>query len=125
MDLILDFSNLKLNDAGPIYNQIVKFVKIMMTTNQAKSSDELPSRRMLSVQLGVNPNTIQKAYKIMEGEGFVLSSAGAKSVLDFEEELVSRLKEEILTHEAQEYVSEMKKLELDIEQALELVKKNW
>ena len=38
--------------------------------------DELPSRRVLSALLGVNPNTVQKAYRELERQGYIYTTTG-------------------------------------------------
>lgn len=123
--MIVDFSELKLNEESPIYMQIVRFVKIKMVNRQVRDGDELPSRRVLSAVLEVNPNTIQKAYRLMEEEGILVSFAGSKSLLQFDEGLIDKYRKELLAGEAKKYIEEVKKLGLTTDKALELIKENW
>lgn len=123
--MIVDFSELELNELSPIYLQIVRYIKIKMINRQVCSGDELPSRRVLSAYLGVNPNTIQKAYKAMEEEGFLVSLAGSKSLLEFDEMLTDKYRRELLIAEAGRYVQEMKRMGLDAEEAMKLVSECW
>jgi len=121
----IDFSALKLNDMSPIYQQIIKYVKIRIALGEVESGDELPSRRMLSVILNVNPNTIQKCCKLMEGEGFLLSQAGAKSVLHFDAGTAARMKQMLCVEEAGRFIGEIKRLKLDRNQAVEIINSLW
>ena len=123
--MVVDFSELKLNEESPIYMQIVRFVKIKMVNRQVRDGDELPSRRVLSAVLEVNPNTIQKAYRLMEEEGILVSFAGSKSLLQFDEGLVDKYRKELLVMEAEKYIQEVKKMGLTAEEAMELIKTNW
>ena len=123
--MIVDFSELKLNEESPIYMQIVRFVKIKMVNRQVRDGDELPSRRVLSAVLEVNPNTIQKAYRLMEEEGILVSFAGSKSLLQFDEGLIDKYRKELLAGEAKKYIEEVKKMGLTTDKALELIKENW
>jgi DNA-binding transcriptional regulator YhcF (GntR family) len=123
--MLVDFSTLKLNDLTPIYQQIIKFVKIKIALGEVRDGDELPSRRMLSVILNVNPNTIQKSCKIMEDEGFLLSHSGAKSVLHFDDEGARRMKETLYIEEAAHFIDEMKRLKVQKTQAIEIINHNW
>ena len=50
----------------PIYLQIILFIKRGIIGGTIKNGDELPSRRVLSALLGVNPNTVQKAFAPLE-----------------------------------------------------------
>ena len=83
---MLSFDSFVLEDGMPIYLQILLFVKRGIIAGTIADGDELPSRRVLSALLGVNPNTVQKAYRLLEEEGLVQSHSGAKSymVLDGE-----------------------------------------
>ena len=123
--MVVDFSELKLNEESPIYMQIVRFVKIKMVNRQVRDGDELPSRRVLSAVLEVNPNTIQKAYRLMEEEGILVSFAGSKSLLQFDEGLIDKYRKELLTGEAKKYIEEVKTMGLTTDEALELIKENW
>ena len=123
--MLIDFAALKLSDESPIYQQIVKFVKIKIALGEANSGDELPSRRMLSVILNVNPNTIQKSCRIMEDEGFVLSQSGAKSVLHFSVEMAEQIKQALYSEETKSYIDEMKRLKLQKEQVIEQIDLYW
>ena len=123
--MVVDFSELKLNEESPIYMQIVRFVKIKMVNRQVRDGDELPSRRVLSAVLEVNPNTIQKAYRLMEEEGILVSFAGSKSLLQFDEGLIDKYRKELLAGEAKKYIEEVKKMGLTTDEALELIKENW
>ena len=123
--MLFDFSTLKLNDDAPIYQQVIRFVKVGIALGEAKSGDELPSRRMLSVLLGVNPNTIQKCCRIMEDEGFLLSQSGAKSVLSFDNDMAESMKRTLYIEETQRYIGEMKRLRLGKEEVVDLMDKFW
>lgn len=50
-----------------IRNQISKFINLGVL----KADDKLPSVRQLAQELGINPNTVQKAYQELEAEGFI------------------------------------------------------
>lgn len=123
--MLIDFSTLKLNSEYPIYQQIVKFVKIKIALGEAESGDELPSRRMLSVILNVNPNTIQKSCTIMEEEGFVLSQAGAKSVLHFDVETANKMKKALFIEEIEHFIKEMQRLKLKKEEIFNTLNLYW
>lgn len=123
--MILDFKGLQLNDVSPIYQQIIKYVKINIVLGNVTNEDELPSRRLLSAILGVNPNTVQKAYRIMEEEGYVESYAGSKSILKLQDSLVVKIQKELLRMEAEQYIAEMKRLKLNKKQAKDLLDYYW
>ena len=59
-----------------IYEQIVDGFKEEIVTGQLSPGDQLPSVRDLSARLTVNPNTIQKAFKTLENQGYIYPVAG-------------------------------------------------
>ena len=86
----------------PIYVQIVLYLKRAIAAGIVRDGDELPSRRVLSARLGVNPNTIQKAYRILEEEGLINSHAGAKSLVAFDQSKADQVRRELLEEDQED-----------------------
>lgn len=63
----------------PLCDQIVNGFIRMKALGLSKGGDQLPSVRALAVELCVNPNTIQKAYQILESSGVIYSVKGKGS----------------------------------------------
>ena len=63
----------------PLYEQLVEQLRKQIVLGNAAPDSPLPSVRQLSVELGVNPNTIQKAYREMEQEWLIVSLPGRGS----------------------------------------------
>ena len=122
---MVDFTHLKLNDLFPIYIQIIRFVKIEMISNRVNNGEEMPSRRMLSAILGVNPNTVQKAYKEMEDEGILVSYAGSKSVLRFDAAKLEAIRQDFIMKETSAYIEVVKQMGLELTQANQLIERLW
>ena len=60
----------------PLYIQIVESFKRLILSGVIKENERLPSVRDLASQLAINPNTIQRAYRELETEGYVGTSPG-------------------------------------------------
>ena len=60
-------------DGKPIYEQIKDNFKQLIIEGVLKQDDRIPSVRELAISMAINPNTIQKAYKELEFEGYVYS----------------------------------------------------
>lgn len=65
----------------PIYEQLMDKIKEMIVYGVLKVDEQLPSVRTLSTQLTVNPNTIQKAYRELERDGYIYSIQGKGSFI--------------------------------------------
>lgn len=63
----------------PIYEQLVERLKELIITEVLTTDEQLPSVRMLAQQLTINPNTIQKAYRELEIQGYIYSIKGKGS----------------------------------------------
>lgn len=109
----------------PIYLQILLFVKRGIIAGTVVDGDELPSRRVLSALLGVNPNTVQKAYRLLEEEGLVQSHSGAKSVMVLDGEKTEQVRGELLENDAKNIVSAMRQMGLSKAEALALIETYW
>lgn len=65
----------------PIYDQIVNGFIRLRSIGVLKADDKLPSVRQLANELHINPNTVQKAYSILEGDGIIYSVSGKGSFI--------------------------------------------
>ncbi len=60
----------------PVYKQIVHEFEDMIISGALKPGDFLPSVRTLALELNVNPNTVAKAFFVLQSNGFIDSKAG-------------------------------------------------
>ena len=122
---MLTFDRLTLDDASPIYLQILRYVKQGIAAGTIENGEELPSRRVVSALLGVNPNTVQKAYRMLEEEGLIQSHTGAKSCVVADEAARSRVRTQLLGQDARAMISAMKQMGVTREEALALLDTLW
>lgn len=66
-------------DGKPIYEQIKEGMRRLITTGALQPDEKIPSVRDLAAQLAINPNTIQRAYRELEQEGFIYKVPGRGS----------------------------------------------
>lgn len=71
--------NIDLQSRTPIYEQLYKKIVELIIKQILKANDQLPSVRILAKDLGVNPNTVSKAYQQLEHDGVIYSLAGRGS----------------------------------------------
>ena len=114
-----------MDDNGPIYAQIVRFVKRGIVAGNIGDEEEMPSRRILSSLLGVNPNTIQKAYRILEDEGIIQSHAGAKSYVVLTPEKIEAIRTELVENDLGAIIRAMKQTGVSKEEALTIIERLW
>ena len=68
--------HLDYRDARPIYAQIIDGYREQIATGVLQPGDKLPSVRELAAALAINPNTIQRAYRRLEMEGWIATVPG-------------------------------------------------
>lgn len=79
----------------PIYEQLLEQLRRQLILGVAQAGQPLPSVRQLATELGINPNTIQKAYRRMEAEGMIVSVPGKGSFIsDDLAEMLKRQRDE-------------------------------
>ena len=122
---MVSFENFTMEEGSPIYLQIVQFLKRGMVGGLVTDGDELPSRRVLSALLGVNPNTVQKAYRLLEEENLIQSRTGAKSYVALTPETEQNLRKELLRAEVGTLIGGLKQTGLTKEEALNLIETMW
>ena len=66
-------------DSRPVYEQIVDGFKKLIMTGLIKKDEKMPSVRELASQYAINPNTIQRAYRDLENDGYIYSVPGKGS----------------------------------------------
>lgn len=70
---------LNYRDAKPIYEQIKDGLRRLVITGAIAADERLPSVRELASELAINPNTIQRAYRELESEGYIYTVSGKGS----------------------------------------------
>ena len=112
-------------DGIPIYIQILRYIKRGIVSGSIVNGDELPSRRVLSALLGVNPNTVQKAYRALEDEGVIDSRLGSKSSVSLSAEKLEAIRSELIETDAIGVIKAMKQMGISKSDAVSLIEKYW
>ncbi|WP_085832983.1 GntR family transcriptional regulator [Clostridium merdae] len=76
----------------PIYEQLNKSISKMAALGALEPNEQLPSVRTLAQDLGINPNTVQKAYQMLEQNGIIYSVPGKGSYISPDLSVLSRQK---------------------------------
>ena len=120
---MIDFAGFVQTEGQPIYLQIMRYIKQGLAAGTIADGEELPSRRALSAFLTVNPNTVQKVYRLLEEEGLVQSHAGATSFVCATREQRDALRRELTENQLRGMVRDMKRMGLTAAEAMSLIGK--
>jgi GntR family transcriptional regulator len=122
---MISFETFKPTDGTPIYLQILLYIKRGAVAGTIRDGDELPSRRVLSALLGINPNTVQKAFHMLEEDDLIESQTGAKSVMKLSEEKIVKLREDLLSEDIRSITESLRQMGISRDEALRLIAKFW
>ncbi len=94
----------------PIYIQIVQQLKLYIISGKISSGERLPSVRVLALDAGVNPNTMQKALTELEDMGLVCTERTNGKYVTADQGLIDRLKDSYAEGLTVDYLSMMEKI---------------
>lgn len=80
-------------DRRPIYEQIVERFQMLILQGALEEDEQMPSVRKLAMELSINPNTIQKAFSILEQQGYIYPVKGRGNFVSGKGSLIQEKKE--------------------------------
>ncbi|MEG0179478.1 MAG: GntR family transcriptional regulator [Oscillospiraceae bacterium] len=122
---MIDFKGLCFDKRSAVYEQIALHVKRQIFLGTAHSGDVMPSRRELAAITGVNPNTAQKAYHLMEDEGIIATSGNTVSTVVASDEIKQKIEDELTRGLVSEFVQNAKSNHLSYKKVIALVSEVW
>lgn len=106
----------------PIYIQVMDEIKKKIFNGYYGLGSKIDSVRDLALEYGVNPNTIQKALSELERENLLYSKRSTGRFVSEDEELIGRLKTEIVVKKIKIFVNEMDELGYKKDDIINLIK---
>lgn len=108
--------------AVPVYEQLKRQIRLAIATGRLSDGDRLTSIRDLSIALLVNPNTVAKAYRQLETEGFLEIRAGSGAYVSIDNRLMKSDRAALAAVLVDEFVSEMSGLGIGLEELHEMIR---
>lgn len=110
--IVIDYQNRK-----PIYEQIVERFQMLIVKGILEADSQMPSVRALASELSINPNTIQKAYTILEQQGYIYPVKGRGNFVSGNQTLKEK-KEEVFFQKLRDVIQEGKELGIEKERCI-------
>lgn len=110
-----------LQNRKPIYEQIVERFQTLIVNGILEPDSQMPSVRSLAMELSINPNTIQKAYSMLEQEGYIYPVKGRGNFVSGNAGLKKK-KQESVYQSLKELVNKGKELDISCEALMEKVR---
>ena len=111
--IVIDYQNRK-----PIYEQIVERFQMLIVKGIMEADTKMPSVRSLATELSINPNTIQKAYTILEQQGYIYPVKGKGNFVSGNQALKEEQKT-VFFEKLKKLIREGRELEIPKELCLE------
>ncbi|SHI26781.1 GntR family transcriptional regulator [Desulfosporosinus lacus] len=105
-------------DHSPLYEQIKEKIKALIISGVLKPDEKVPSVRELAQSLTINPNTIHKAYKELELEGYIYSVRAKGSFVTPIYNKINQARKDNLLLELEKLVSELAYMNIPKEQLI-------
>lgn len=108
----------------PIYEQIIERFQLLIIKGVLPPDSQMPSVRSLAMELSINPNTIQKAYAVLEQQGYIYPVKGKGNFVAECKELVESRKVKVLEG-LRLIIEQGKEIGMSEEECLEAVRSCW
>lgn len=112
----LDYSS-----SNPIYLQIKENIKKLILSGSLAENESLPSVRTLASSLAINVNTVIRAYRELEAEGYIYSMQGKGNFVSKKEDIQD--KEQYLEEKIISLVKEAREVNVGKKELIELLNK--
>ncbi|ANE46186.1 GntR family transcriptional regulator [Paenibacillus swuensis] len=119
------WTDVTFNNRDPVYLQVVRHFKEQIVTGRLQAGEVIPSRRELGSLMKINPNTAQKAYKEMEDQMLIVTEGNSPSRITLQEEVLKTIRTELLAEAVKEFVASVRKINVPVEELLDLVEQNY
>ncbi len=116
--------NIDYRDARPIYEQIKDGFKNLIIHGILSKDEKIPPVRELAAELAINPNTIQRAYKELEAEGYIYSVKGKGTFVSEPPDSESTEKKQKLFTEITALIDELLYLGVTKEEIIEKIERS-
>ena len=117
--------HLNYRDGRPIYEQVKEGLRQLVISGAIRPGDKLPSVRSMAAQLAINPNTIQKAFRLLEDEGLISSRTGSKSCVCLSDQQSQAMQQQLPNTQTLEYIEKMRAMGLTRSQTIALIETLW
>lgn len=113
------------NSNMAIYEQIYEQLLEYISKGILQVDDKLPSVRELSSQVHINPNTVVKAYRLLEDNGFIYSLPGKGSFVSEKKRDQKKVLQQEIRIESKKLITKCKYMEMSYDEVCALLKEQW
>ena len=116
--------NWKPDKSRPICPQLYERICVEIASFTYNAGDKLPSVRELAVKIGVNPNTVQRSYELLEQDGVIYTERNLGRFVSQNTDIAKQVVKNLAKMKTEEYIRSMFSLGMSIE-SVETCIKEW
>jgi len=117
--IVLDYQ-----DRRPIYEQIADKLQVLINKGVLEENAQMPSVRKMAMDLSINPNTIQRAYALLESKGYIYTIKGRGNFVSPKANFIDEEKEQFF-RDLKAHLQQGMDMDIPLAQILERVEKNY
>ena len=121
----MSYITVDLRSRKQLSEQLIDNVKELILRGELVPDDKLPSVRSLAKELGINPNTIQKAYSELERSGVIVTLQGRGSIVAADEKSLRGEKSEQLKKKLAALVKEAACIGMTHDEFFDCAERSW
>lgn len=108
----------------PIYLQLVERLCKQIVRGDLSPGERLPSLRDMAIQVGVNPNTVQRVYTELERISVAETRRGQGTFVTSDESRLLRLREELMVNYVTAFLNDMREMGFTLQDVLRTLKEH-
>jgi len=117
--IVLDYQ-----DRRPIYEQIADKLQVLINKSVLGENAQMPSVRKMAMDLSINPNTIQRAYALLESKGYIYTIKGRGNFVSPKDNFIGEEKEQFF-RDLKAQLQQGIDMDIPLVQILACVKENY
>ncbi|WP_066192643.1 MULTISPECIES: GntR family transcriptional regulator [Gracilibacillus] len=106
----------------PIYLQVVDQIIQEVVSEERQPGEKLPAVRELALETGVNPNTIQRVYRELEGRGITVTKRGQGTFVTEDRKHIAAVREQLKEQYVTSFIEDMAALGFDKQEIIDRLK---
>jgi len=115
--------NLDYQSRTPIYEQIVNNIEKYVALGILKEKEQIPSIREMASSLGVNPNTVKKAYDILENKKIIVTISTKGTFISEDTKNATKVKIDSEIEIIKNKINDLVKMGISIDEIIERIRK--
>lgn len=97
-----------------LYVELAEKIMVETLSSNLTPGSKIDSVRVMAIRYQANPKTIQKAFEYLDGKGIFTTVIGGGRYLSSNEDVLKKIKQELIWNEIEQFTQKMKMYECDL-----------